>query len=194
MTEVNSNILERVRALPAAQQKYFHQLPEDGEDNPREAASSLRQALSDGEVDQDYLLASTLAAAALNDPHSPDKFPTETQARQGYRDEINRLRETDEDCPVAAHLEGMLDRLSEREEAAQTKVDEVAQKQEQHQLQQQEAARAAYESSYDARKQERIAELTRWGAMDVQEAEAQFMEIEHPKLSASLMRLHGISA
>jgi hypothetical protein len=63
MTDINSDVLERVRKLPAKQQKHFHELLEQGEDNPREAASSLRQGLFDGEVDQDFLITSQLAVA-----------------------------------------------------------------------------------------------------------------------------------
>jgi hypothetical protein len=53
---IDTDIQARIQTLPAKQQRHFHQLIKDGEDNPRKAASSLRQALFDGEVDQDYQL------------------------------------------------------------------------------------------------------------------------------------------
>jgi hypothetical protein len=122
---INPDIQTRIQQLPAKQQRHFHDLLKDGEDNPRKAASSLRQALFDGEVDQDYQLTSQLAVAALTDPHDEGKFPTETEARGGYQNEIRRLREIDPDDPTAARLEGILNKLSSREATDRTRAETV---------------------------------------------------------------------
>jgi hypothetical protein len=50
------------------------------------------------------------------------------------------------------------------------------------------------ENAVGEHKQQRIAELGRWGLMDSEQAEERFMEIEHANVSASLKRIHGISA
>jgi hypothetical protein len=54
--------------------------------------------------------------AALNDSHDEGRFPTEAEARGGYQNEIRRLREIDPNDPTAARLEGILNKLSSREE------------------------------------------------------------------------------
>jgi hypothetical protein len=194
MTNINSDVLERVRNLPAKQQKHFHELLADGEDRPREAASSLRQALFDGEVDQDYQLTSQLAVAALTDPHDEGKFPTEAEARGGYQNEIHRLREIDPDDPTAAHLEGILTRISDREEADRTRAEETREKAEKLHVQREADQLASYEAAYSEHKQQRVAELSRFNLMDSEQAEARFMEVEHANVSASLKRIHGIPA
>ena len=63
---------------------------------------------------------------ALSDSHDEGRFPTEYEARGGYRDEINRLREIDLEDPVATHLEDMLVRLSEKEEKDQARAETVS--------------------------------------------------------------------
>jgi hypothetical protein len=191
---INPDIQARIQSLPAKQQKHFHDLLKDGEDNPRKAASSLRQALFDGEVDQDYQLTSQLAVAALTDPHDEGKFPTETEARGGYQNEIRRLREIDPNDPAANRMQGVLDKLSSREEADQSRAEATREKAEKLQLQREEDQLAAYQKAYADHKAMRVAELGRFSLMDAEQAEERFMQLEHASLSASLKRHHGISA
>jgi hypothetical protein len=190
---INPDIQARIQQLPAKQQKHFHELLADGEDNPREAASSLRQALVDGEVDQDYQLTSQLAVAALTDPHDEGRFPTEAEARGGYQNEIRRLRERGEDG-VADHLKATLDRVHDREEKAQTRAEAFRGTAEKIRLKVEQDRLAAFEKAYAEHKASRIAELSRFSLMDAEQAEARFMEVESAHVSASLKRFHGIPA
>jgi hypothetical protein len=194
MTDINSDVLERVRALPAKQQRRFHDILEDGEDRPKETADKLRKDLSAGKVDKDFLLTSQLAVAALNDSHTPDKFLTEQEARGSYMNEIRRLREIDPDDPTAARLEGILNKLTNREETDRTRAETVKADAEKAHLKADEDRLAAFEKAYAEHKASRIAELSRFSLMDAEQAEARFMEIESAHVSASLKRFHGIPA
>jgi hypothetical protein len=189
---INPDIQTRIQQLPAKQQKHFHQLIKDGESDPQRAAARLRQDLFDSKVDADFLITSQLAVAALNDPKTESHFPTEAEARQSYRNKISELRELDEDSPAADHLQGVLDRLSSRDEAAQARVEAFKGVAEQLRVKADEEKLANYQKAYQKEKTARIAELTKFGTMDAEKAEQQFMDIEHPRISASLMRYHGI--
>ena len=194
MTQVNSDILERIQKLPIRQRKHFEELVADGEDNPRATAEQLRADLISGETDKDFLMTTQLAVVALSDSHTESRFPSEQEARGGYRNEIRRLREIDPDDPVATHLEAMLIRLSKREEKDIARAETVSADAEQHQLKVAQDAQAAFDAAYAERKQERINELTRFGNMDSATAEAQFLELEHPRISEALARFHGLVA
>ena len=194
MTEINSDLLERVQKLPIKQRKHFEELVADGEDNPKATAEQLRETLISGETDPHYQMATMLAAAALGDDHTESRFPSEQEARGGYRTEINRLREIDPDDPVANHLENMLVRLSKKEEKDQARAETVSTDAKKHQLKVEQTRLDNYEQAYSEAKQQRINELTRYGNMDTATAEQQFQQIEHASLSASLKRHHGIAA
>ena len=194
MTDINSDLLERVQKLPIKQRQHFEELVAGGEDNPRETAEQLREGLIDGTCDPHFQMTTILAAAALSDSHTPDRFPTEEQARGGYRNEIRRLREIDSESEVADHLENMLIRLSEKEEADQARAETVTADMKKHQLKVEQTRLDNYEKAYSEMKAARLSELTLIGQMTLEQAEQQFQQIEHASLSASLKRHHGIAA
>ena len=191
---INADIQSRVQQLPVEQQRFFHEQFEQGEGSPKETADELRKGLIDGSADPHFQVATQLLVAALSDSHSEGKFPTEGEARGGYRDEIKRLRETDPESEVANHLENMLVRLSKKEEADQTRAETVTADMKKHQLKVEQTRLDNYEKAYNEMKAQRISELTKWGHMDAEAAEQQFQQIEHASLSASLKRHHGIAA
>ena len=193
MTDINSDLLERVQKLPIKQRQHFEELVAGGEDNPRETAEQLREGLIDGTCDPHFQMTTILAAAALSDSHTPDRFPTEEQARGGYRNEIRRLREIDPDDPVATHLEAMLVKLSKREVADQARAETVTADAKQHRLKVEQEKRDAFQKAYDDHKASRIAELSRFDLMDAEQAEKRFLQVEHDNIQQSLMRLHGIA-
>jgi hypothetical protein len=193
MNNINSDIEKRVRELPGKQQKFFHQLIQDGEHNPQEAAARLRQDLFDGKVNADFLITSQLACAALNDPKTESHFPTEAQAQATYTAEIERLRETDEGSEVADQLQGMLDRTNAKVDADKAKLKAFEGTAEALKATEDKRKLDAYEAAYNAEKTARISELTVQGGMTVARAEAQFEQIEHSRIASSLRRFHGIA-
>ena len=116
-------------------------------------------------------------AAALSDSHSESRFPSEQQARGGYRNEIRRLREIDPDDPVATHLESMLVRLSKREVADQARAETVTADAEKHQIKVEQTRLDNYEKAYNEMKAQRISELTKWGHMDAEAAEQLLLQL-----------------
>jgi hypothetical protein len=191
---MHNDISDRVAKLTTAGRTYFDSVIQEGRDNPTKTLAEIRKGLTDGTTDLELREASRLAIVALTESSRgtpAQKQPTSAEVRAAYKGRIARADELGLDN-AAARLRSVLESVDKKEAAERERVAKIRAENEKQAIAQQEKNLRNYSRHYDELKQQSISEMTRWGRMTAQEAEAQFMKIQHPSLEASLRRTYGL--
>ena len=163
-------------------------------DNPHRALAEIRKGLTDGTTELELREASRLAMVALTEVECgkpAQRQPTSAEIRAEYKGKIARADELGLDNQ-AARLRSVLENVDKKEAAERERVAKIQAENKKRAIEQQEENLWNYTKQYEELKQHFISEMTRWGRMSSEDAEAQFMKIQHPRIEASLRRTYGL--